>query len=79
MPFLHTNDVFIRPKEGSVCIGDCCKFKYKSKFATSSIRTCKASIIRAPQKVCLHPGEEITLKVPDEFKGKDVAIEPRLG
>ena len=77
MPFLHSNDVFIRPKQGSVCIGDCCKFKYKSKFATAAIRTCKASIIRAPQKICIHPGEEITLKVPDEFKGKDVAIEPR--
>ena len=77
MPFLHSNDVFIRPKQGSICIGDCCKFKYKSKFATSAVRTCKASIIRAPQKICIHPGEEITLKVPDEFKGKDVAIEPR--
>ena len=77
MPFLMLNDVYIRPTEGTIRIGDCCKFQNKSKYTSSVVRTCTATILRVPQKVVLMPGDEITVRVPDKFKDQEVAVEPR--
>ena len=78
MPFQYSNDVFTRPKEGSIYIGDCCKFKTNLKCPTGSVNLCKASILRVPQKVCLLPGDELSMLVPDKFKNSEIAVEPRL-
>ena len=77
MPFLVLNDVYIRPTAGTICIGDCCKFQNKSRYTSSIVRTCTATILRVPQKVVLMPGDEITVRVPDKFKDQEVAVEPR--
>lgn len=77
MPFLYMNDVFTRPSKGTIYLGDCCVIKTKSADVTGASRTCKATILKAPQKVCLLPGDELTVPVPDEFKEKSLAIEPR--
>ena len=78
MPFLVINDVFIRPKENSIYLGDCCKFKNKSKYVSGSVGSCKATILKVPQKVCLLPGDELIVNIPENFKNKEIAIEPRV-
>jgi hypothetical protein len=78
MPFKVRNAVYVRPREGTIYLGDCCVVKSKSKCTSNTVRNCKASILRAPRKVCLLPGDELTLSVPDEFKEKSLAVEPRV-
>ena len=77
MPFQELNDVYVRPSEGIIYIGDCCKIKYKTNTPTNAARSCKAAILRVPQKVCLHPGEDISIPVPAIFKEEVIALEPR--
>ena len=78
MPFLVFNDVFVRPREGSIYLSDCCTIKNKPKSATGTARTCNASIVRAHHQVCLYPGDEWTVSVPKEFKDESLAVEPRV-
>ena len=78
MPFLVANDVYVRPKEGSIYLGDCYRIKNKTMKPTGAARTCKATVLRVPHKVCLLPGEEVSVPVPTEFQKEVVAVEPRV-
>jgi hypothetical protein len=76
-PFLYLNDVHTRAAKQMVYIGDCCENKSLKKSATSTVRLCKASILRASQKTCLLPGDKVTLQIAEEFRNQPVAVEPR--
>ena len=77
MPFQVDNDVFTRPAAGQIMIQDCCRFKHKAGVATGGIRLCTASVLKMPRKMCVYPGEKVSVPVPVDFADKKIAIEPR--
>ena len=76
-PFLFFNDVFARTAKQMIYLGDCCEWRSLDKNATSSIRLCKAVILRNPTKTCLLPGDKLSISVPHEYKSQPIAVEPR--
>ena len=78
MPFLVTNDVFVRPRECSIYLGDCCTIRNVPKKSQKSNVSRHATILKVSQKTCILPGEDIPLQVPSEYCNQEIAIEPRL-
>ena len=80
MPFLHQNDVFVRPTKGTVYIGDCCDYRYFTRPSQGLATRCTAtaSILRVPRQTCLLPGESISFELPKDLHSEEiVALEPR--
>ena len=83
MPYMHQNDIYLRPNVNSVYVGDCCNFRYVSIRRSSTVRAATilkseaARIIRVPRQVCLLPGSDVTLPVPPEYDNETVSVEPR--
>ena len=75
MPFLDTNDIYVRAQRKCVYIGDCCSFKYISMKRSASVKA--ATILRVPRQTCLLPGSEVILTVPLEYQNKTISVEPR--
>ena len=87
MPFLEANDISIRPALKRLYIGDCCCVEYgkaPTRAIQSSVpaiqssapaKTQLCSVIRVPEKICLLPGESVSVPVPIE--SDEVAVEPR--
>ena len=81
MPFLQTNDVFVRPNQNKVYVGDCCEHEYSTRTPKSRTNRCTvtATILRVPRQTCLLPGESFSFQLPVELHNeKAVSIEPRI-
>ena len=84
MPFLSTNDIYIRPSQKTIHIGDKEVIYYgtpRRKGATNTSRRTTAVILRIPEQTTLLPGDKMNIPVPagchlekDEF----IAVEPRV-
>ena len=78
MPFLETNDIYVRPKLRMIYIGDCCSVRYSNaKNHSSNSKIHRATILRSPKKLCLLPGESVSVPLPVPSISKEVALEPR--
>ena len=78
MPFLQSNDIYLRPKLRMIYIGDCCGIKYSDrKPSHRGSNTCTATILRVPRKICLLPGEYVSIPVPEALHSTEIAVEPR--
>ena len=75
-PFLEDNDISLRPYRNLITIGDCCKVNNIPRRSGTQISTNAVSILRVPVTVCLLPGENVSLPVPDELICTEVAVEP---
>ena len=78
MPFLESNDVFVRYSTHTIYLGDCCTIKYKPDRKKGKAMRTTAYVMKALRSACILPGEKISLPLPDEIKDEEeVAIEPR--
>ena len=79
MPFHRSNDVYSRPGQDTIYIGDCCGIRYdgSTRKGLRESKICRAVLLRVPQKTCLLPGESISVKLPVPIESESVALEPR--
>ena len=79
MPFLSTNDIYVRPSKKAIHISDKEVIYYetrKNKYATNRST---AVILRIPRQTTLLPGDSLNLSVPNEFSADNfIAVEPRM-
>ena len=80
IPFLNSNDIYVRPAKKTIYIGDKEVIKYDParRMAVPNNRNVSV-ILRVPQQTALLPGETVSFCLPSELEGEHhVAIEPRL-
>ena len=80
-PFHKDNDVFSRPAQDTIFLGDCCGFKcHNTMKKINNISGIKAAtVLRVPHKMCLLPGESVEIPVPADIASASeaIALEPR--
>ena len=77
IPFMNSNDIWIRPRHKFVAIGDD-KYYYSNENSPAlSSKRLVAETIRCPESLTVWPGEFVEVPVPEDFYGQDVALEPR--
>ena len=76
-PFMDRNDVWIRPNQKFVAIGEK-KYYYKvEKSPTLSNNRVVTEVLRSPESIVVWPGDYVEVPIPDEFSGEEVMLEPR--
>ena len=76
-PFMDINDVWIRPSQRFVAIGDN-RYDYKvEKSPALSSNRVVTQVIRSPDSMVVWPGDYVEVTIPEEFSGEDVMLEPR--
>lgn len=78
MPFLESNDVYVRPRKNTIYIADCCSVLYRSAKSPGNPNAKRVTVIRAPEKMCILPGESVSVPVPVRQPTREVAVEPRF-
>ena len=80
MPFLSTNDIFIRPSKKQIHISDKEIVYYETRRIKSATnRRSTAVILRVPQQTTLLPGDSLSVPLPNEFTSEHyIAVEPRM-
>ena len=76
-PFMDRNDVWIRPSQKFVAIGEK-KYDYKvEKSPALSSNRVVTEVLRSPDSMVVWPGEYVEVSIPEELSGEDVMLEPR--
>ena len=81
VPFMHHNDITVRPAKHQVILRDGSSLTYGERPSTSSahvVRRAQAHILRAPVTTTVWPGSYLELDVPDAvMSDAPLALEPR--
>ena len=79
MPFLSTNDIFVRPSKKAIHISDKEVVYYEARRSKHATNRSTAVILRIPQQTTLLPGDSVNVPIPTDLKSDQyVAIEPRV-
>ena len=82
VPFMHTNDISVRPAKHQVILGDGSVYQYSANTipkSSNSIRRMQATVLRSPTSMTtVWPGDFVEIDIPDTLPDDcTFALEPR--